>query len=68
MSLRKDNLSYKIHEVVAPLDPKEQDKWIAGSVEMGTRVHQIPFRHYREIAIFEPAEGHLTSANILYLF
>jgi len=31
-------------------DTLAQDKWIAGSVKMGTRAHKIPFRHYREIA------------------
>ena len=28
VALRKDNLTYKHHEVVAPLKPKEQALWL----------------------------------------
>jgi len=53
------------HEWGFSYETFKKDKWIAGSIEKGTRVHQIPFRHYREIASFETDEQKIWVKKIL---
>jgi len=48
ISLRKEILTYKHHEVVAPLEPPEQQRWLDEAIENKWSVHQlrVPLRRH----------------------
>jgi hypothetical protein len=41
ISLRKEILTYKHHEVVAPLPPPEQEAWLTKAIEEDWSVHEL---------------------------